>query len=110
LIAVSAGFDSNGLLVRCHVEGHANAAPRGMDTVCAAVSVLLRSFARCLEGRAGIDASFYAPERGVFNFESKYSEAGRAFLFAAGCFLFEGLSSIAEEFPQFCKLNVEHIK
>jgi hypothetical protein len=39
--------------------------------------------------------------------EADYTDAGKGFLAAAGAFLSEGLESVAEEFPDNCKVNIE---
>lgn len=99
MITVSITFDRAGALVLCDVEGHAGAAASGSDIVCAAVSVLVRAFARTLQDRAGIKARFDVSKRGFFHFDAEYEEDARIYLTVAGTFLFEGLSSVAEEYP-----------
>jgi uncharacterized protein YsxB (DUF464 family) len=110
LIKLNADFDEDGVLVRCAASGHAGAAAAGSDIVCAAVSVLLRTAVRAVSGRAGISAGFSAPERGCFEFFAQYSAAGRDFLYATGVFLYEGLKSIAEEYPAYCSITVNNIR
>ncbi|MDR2481161.1 MAG: ribosomal-processing cysteine protease Prp [Spirochaetaceae bacterium] len=110
MIAVAASFDEWDVLVRCEANGHAGMAKSGNDIVCAAVSVLLRGMARAVTGKNGIFAEISAPKRGSFLFQATYKEEGRDFLFAAGIFLFEGLKSVAEEFPEYCSVTVKHLK
>jgi uncharacterized protein YsxB (DUF464 family) len=107
LIHIAAVFDDNGVLVRCRAEGHAGAAERGRDIVCAAVSVLMRAMPRAVRERAGIFSSTSAPDRGVMEFRAEYTEEGKSFLSAAGIFLVEGLKSVAEEYPQWCSMKIE---
>ena len=94
------------MLVRCDAEGHAGAAARGSDIVCAAVSVLMRSMARAVAGHAGINSRFSAPNRGKFSFSAEYAPAAKDYLCAAGTFLIEGIKSIIEEYPQHCSLHI----
>jgi hypothetical protein len=37
--------------------------------------------------------------------EAACTAEGREFLFAAGAFLAEGLKSVAEDYPAYCKVN-----
>jgi uncharacterized protein YsxB (DUF464 family) len=107
MIRVKALLDREGLLRSCRAEGHAGAGPKGEDPVCAAVSVLLRAALRTLSGREGILVRGGAPERGFLWMEADYSEEGREFLAAAGAFLIEGLVSVSEDFPNFCKIDIQ---
>jgi hypothetical protein len=76
--------------------------------------VLARTAYRTLVGRGGIVSRAEAPQRGEFLLEARpadgASEEDRLFLKAAGVFLIEGIQSVADEFPAFCKLQVETIK
>jgi uncharacterized protein YsxB (DUF464 family) len=106
VITVEAVLDEGGVLKSCRVSGHAGAGKRGSDIVCAAVSVLIRTALRTLAGRDGITVKGEAPERGVLWMEAEYTPEGREFLSAAGAFLVEGLSSVAGEFPEHCKVTL----
>ncbi|GHV94097.1 hypothetical protein AGMMS50293_04170 [Spirochaetia bacterium] len=66
----------------------------------------MRSALRALSGRKGIVIRGEAPEPGLLWLEADYTAEGREFLSAAGVFLTEGLASIAEEFPDYCKLII----
>ena len=100
-------LDKAGLLESCRVSGHAGAGKQGSDIVCAAVSVLARTFVRVLNGRDDITIRGSIPQRGDFFVEVEYGPEGREFLAAAGTFLMEGLLSVSEEFPANCKLMIE---
>jgi uncharacterized protein YsxB (DUF464 family) len=106
LIEIEAVLDQNGVLRSCKASGHARAGKPGTDIVCAAVSVLARTAVRVLLGKKGITVRYDAPEPGLFFMETDYAAEGREFLFAAGVFLTEGLASIAEEYPNHCKLTI----
>ena len=100
-------LDEAGLLRSCRAEGHAGAGVRGNDIVCAAVSVLARTMARLLSGRKDITVRVSIPERGKFLLEADYTPEGRECLAATGAFLMEGLLSVEEEFPGYCKVIIE---
>jgi uncharacterized protein YsxB (DUF464 family) len=106
LIRIDAVFDRAGLLRSCKISGHAGAGKKGYDIVCAAVSVLSRTMARTLEKRKGIAVKFAAPGRGFFDMDIRYEAEGQDFLSAAGTFFMEGLTSLCEEYPAYCTMNI----
>ncbi|HCC37119.1 MAG TPA: ribosomal-processing cysteine protease Prp [Treponema sp.] len=106
MIEITAVMDETGVLRSCKAAGHAGAGNRGYDIVCAAVSVLMRTAARVLSGHTGITVRGDAPEAGLLWLETAYTEEGRGFLSSTGDFLLTGLSSVAEEFPAYCKLTI----
>ena len=107
MIKANVVLDRAGLLESCRVSGHAGAGKQGSDIVCAAVSVLARTFIRVLADRKDIIVRGSIPGRGDFCVEVEYSPEGREFLAATGAFLIEGLRSVSEEFPHNCKLFIE---
>jgi uncharacterized protein YsxB (DUF464 family) len=106
LIKIEAVIDDDGILKACKAEGHAKAGKAGSDIVCAAVSVLMRTAMLTLSNREGIKAPGGAPEPGQMWLKVEYEAGGKDFLFAAGTFLLEGLNSIAQEYPENCKLSI----
>jgi uncharacterized protein YsxB (DUF464 family) len=106
MIKIEAVADGDGVLRSCGASGHAGAGKAGSDVVCAAVSVLMRTAVRALSGREGITVRCDAPEPGFLFLEADCAAGGRDFLFAAGVFLLEGLASVAEEYPEHCRLSV----
>jgi len=106
MICIDVIVDETGVLRSCKAEGHAGAGETGADIVCAAVSVLMRTSVRVLSGRKGISISSGAPEPGRLWLELEYTAEGRELLSAAGDFLITGLRSVAEEFPDNCRLTV----
>jgi uncharacterized protein YsxB (DUF464 family) len=109
VISIEVSLDRGGMLRSCRVTGHANAGRKGEDIVCAAVSTLVRTACRCLSGREGIVISGGVPleGRGQFFIETGYTEPGRDFLDAVGCFLIEGFRGVAGDYPECCRLNIE---
>jgi uncharacterized protein YsxB (DUF464 family) len=106
MIRIDAALDQGGLLRSCRVAGHAGAGKKGADIVCASVSVLLRTAFRTLSGRQGITVRGDTPDRGLWWMEADYTRDGQEFLAAAGAFLLEGLSSVAGEYPEHCKMYI----
>ena len=123
MIEIEVILDEGGILRACTASGHADAGKTGTDIVCAAVSVLMRTAVRALagggphpptmpsipaagSGRKGITVRYEAPEPGYLALELDYTAEGREFLSAAGVFLTEGLASVAEEYPQHCRLTI----
>jgi len=106
MINIDVIVDETGVLRSCKVTGHARAGKTGADIVCAAVSVLMRTGIRILAGRKGISVSSGAPKTGHWWLEIEYTAEGRDFLSAAGDFLITGLHSVAEDFPDNCRLKV----
>jgi len=106
MINIEAVLEEDGTLISCKTEGHAGAGKAGADIVCASVSVLMNTAYAVLSGRKGITISGGAPETGRMRLEAEYEAEGKDFLFAAGVFLINGLSSVAQEYPKNCKLNI----
>jgi hypothetical protein len=106
MIEIEAVREEDGTLRACKALGHAKAGKSGEDIVCAAVSVLIRTACNILSGREGIKLRCGAPEKGHVWLEADYEGCGKDFLHTAGIFLIEGLSSVAREYPENCKLNI----
>ena len=106
MIDIEALLEEDGTLISCKAEGHAKAGKAGSDIVCASVSVLMNTAYAVLSNRKGITLSGEAPKTGQLRLEVKYEAGEKDFLFAIGVFLINGLSSIANEYPKNCKLNI----
>jgi uncharacterized protein YsxB (DUF464 family) len=106
VIEIEAVLEQDGTLRACKASGHAGAGKTGNDPVCAAVSILMGTACKTLSGRKGITIRYDAPEKGVLWLETDYDADGKEFLFAAGTFLIEGLKSLAQEYPQNCKMTI----
>jgi uncharacterized protein YsxB (DUF464 family) len=109
MIGIDAAFDEAGLLRSCEVKGHAMAGPAGYDVVCAAVSILTRTAFRVLSEKEGITLRGGASERGVFRMETDYEGAGKEFLAASGAFLMDGLTSVAEMYPEHVTVTIRNL-
>jgi uncharacterized protein YsxB (DUF464 family) len=106
VISIEVSLDREGVLYALRVCGHSHSGPRGSDIVCAAVSVLTRTFIQVVSSREGVSARFSAPERGFLEFSAHYGEAGKNFLYCSGVFLLEGLKSLRDEYPEYCSLDI----
>lgn len=104
--AVTVGPD--GLLQRIEITGHAGHGVSGDDIVCAAVTTLVRSAARLLEGDGRFALSGEAPEPGALSFSVTVGKAADSlpYLRGIGDMLILGLSDITREYPDRCSLHV----
>jgi uncharacterized protein YsxB (DUF464 family) len=93
----------------CRASGHAKAGKTGTDIVCAAVSVLMRAAFCTLSGKRGITVRCGAPEKGQAWLEVDYEAEGKDFLYAAGVFLIEGLTSVAQDHPKNCRITLRRM-
>jgi uncharacterized protein YsxB (DUF464 family) len=99
--------DRTALLRSLAVAGHAEHGPPGADIVCAAVSVLTRTAAAVLSGKAAITADILTPARGELYLDVQCRREGEPYLCAVQDFLLEGLSSVAAEYPECLRLVFE---
>ena len=106
MVRLEAALDRAGIVVGYRAAGHAGSGIKGADIVCAAVSALSRAFLQALRGREGMKVHADAPERGQCSVELGYDGDNKPFLEGAGAVLLEGLLSVAEEYPEFCKLTI----
>jgi hypothetical protein len=63
-----------------------------------------------LSGRKGITVRSGAPEKGQMWLEADYEAEEKEFLYAAGVFLMEGLSSVCLKYPKNCRLNISTLR
>lgn len=107
MICARVVLDGRGTLKSFFAEGHAGAALRGYDLVCAAFSVLARTAYRALEALPGTELRGEAARPGDMSFEvlRPAAEAERA----AGVadFLLTGLGDLAREYPDAVALTIE---
>lgn len=92
-----------GQLLYCRAEGHSGYAAKGQDIVCAAVTVLLRTVVEVLSKTDGVQLNADFTTRGLVEFavnKTGFSKKLDAELEFAGKFLEEGLSSLAQEYPE----------
>jgi uncharacterized protein YsxB (DUF464 family) len=123
VITVEVVLGSRGNLISAAASGHAGKGILGMDIVCAAVTVLLRTTLAVLAGRDDVrggeakvssseDGSVLAVKaetagRGQLAFRvTAFSETDIPFLEYAAVFLQEGLASLVREYPDAVAMRV----
>ena len=110
MVKIEAAIEEDGTLRACKASGHAKAGKAGADTVCASISVLMRTALNILSRKNGITVRSGAPEEGHLWLETDYDADGKDFLFAVGVFLLEGLKSLEKEFPKNCKMSIDILR
>ncbi|MDR2901435.1 MAG: ribosomal-processing cysteine protease Prp [Treponema sp.] len=107
MISIELCLDKADLLKSCRVSGHAGAALKGEDIVCAAVSALTRTAYTVLFDRKELKIRAEAPKRGEFWMEIDNFGRDESFLSAVGTFLTEGLKSISAEYPDRVVIHIQ---
>ncbi|MDR0525271.1 MAG: ribosomal-processing cysteine protease Prp [Spirochaetaceae bacterium] len=107
MIKITAEVDNEGILKTCGIAGHAEGGPKGKDPVCGAVSALAGTALRVLAKETGVFLRADVSTRGQLKLETEYAPEGKAFLFAVGAFLLEGLQFVSEEYPNHCTIHIK---
>lgn len=98
MIQVLLELDEKGHLLSVEASGHANSGIKGHDIVCAAVTILLRTTVQAL---GSVQADVSAEQRGSLSFRVlSYDETQSEKLRYAAEFLWLGITSLQEEYPQ----------
>ncbi len=111
MVQVTVSVDSDGAIRELEAEGHAEGFEKGSNPVCAAATVLVRTYLRWLESGGVEPVEGKAPEPGVL-----YARIGRpdrdrrALVEGASGFLLTGLADLQEMFPRQCSLRVLRFK
>ncbi len=105
MIEVQLLVDTSMCLLRLSTEGHAVRGKGSYSIPCAAVSSLVRTAARMVEGRAGIESSGSAPEPGGLTLElHRVEEGSKPWLRGVTDFLVVGLKDIEADYPKDCRI------
>ncbi len=108
-VLVRLSFWPDGVLKSATAEGHAGTVPAGSNTVCAAVTVLLRTAYETASGYDGVRASGRAPGPGFLGFTiGRYPPEMVDRLRGVADFLVIGLSSVEREHPGRIELRIEN--
>lgn len=98
---------SSGELLSCSAKGHAGYAESGLDIVCSAISVLMRTVLQVLSEleKLELDVSVKKGdiEFSVKNESHSLSDDLKAELKYSGDFLEKGFSSISKEYPEYVR-------
>lgn len=98
MIQVLLELDEKEHLLSVEAFGHANSGIKGHDIVCAAVTILLRTTVQAL---GSVQADISAERRGSLSFRVlNYDETQSEKLRYAAEFLWLGIASLQEEYPQ----------
>ena len=105
MIEVLLLLDKSMCLVGLSTEGHALRKAGEASVPCAAVSSLVRTTARMVEGRTGIESSGSAPYPGSLQLTlHRVDAASREWLRGITDFLVVGLKDVEADYPQECRL------
>jgi uncharacterized protein YsxB (DUF464 family) len=100
MIEVAVALSSEGVIGELVAEGHAGFAPRGTDIVCAAFTLLLRTFSRTVEATPGVVWSVREDVPGRFHLVVSGVAPGVAEQYRGWChFLLRGLEDLADDAP-----------
>lgn len=97
-----------GMLLSCHAKGHAGYAKSGLDIVCSAVTVLIRTTMQVLSDSDGVILKTDVLEKGNISFQvtaEGLNKEQNAVLVYAGNFLEKGIASLQKEYPEYVELN-----
>lgn len=110
MILVQVSVDNRGVLRDLKAAGHAEMGTAGSDILCSAVSILIRTAARTLEGRGVLAdrADGRDRQRGEFLLTVEGDEMkDREWLSGISSYLMCGLNDLAAEYPEKIQLEVE---
>lgn len=106
MIVVAVVYGRDKLLERVSVSGHASGLQKGGNIVCAAVTVLIRTAARLLEGLPGVDLTGGPGGRGEFELRIEgVDERKLEYVRAVGDYLIKGIKDLQDEFPGDCLIE-----
>jgi uncharacterized protein YsxB (DUF464 family) len=111
MVEVTVAIDSAGIVREISAVGHVGGYKKGSNPVCAAVTILVRTYLRLVESGGCEPVEGEAPKAGeLFARIGKPGEDRQKQLLGAGEFLLTGLSDLQETFPQHCVLRVQTFK
>ena len=107
MIRIKIELDTNDCIRKCRAEGHSLLAKPGVDILCAAVTILLRTAYRFLYSLQLVENPGKTPEKGNLFFTiSAYPETEQCKIKGITDFLILGLSDLACEYPERLKLQL----
>jgi len=120
VITVVVTLGGRGNLVSASASGHAGKGRPGIDIVCSAVTVLLRTTMVVLAGSVHADGNVAREPGPVIEAETAgrgslafrvtaYTERDLPLLGYAAAFLREGLGSLEREYPEAVTMRVENV-
>jgi uncharacterized protein YsxB (DUF464 family) len=107
VIRLSIRLQEDGCLRSFEASGHAEAARKGRDIVCAAVTTLLRTTGRLLAAQTDLRVEGGSPEAGRMSLVlSEPPERKREWVRGVTAMLLSGLADLDREFPGRLKLDI----
>lgn len=107
MIRIRLELDTHGLLSSLETEGHAVASSGGESVACAAVSALVRTAARLIEARQGVDYHGGAPSAGSLSIRVKHvPKRQRRWLLGVTDYLVAGVQDVERDYPDDCKVDI----
>ena len=101
-------YKDGDVITGCRIQGHSGMEESGRDIVCAAVSILGTTCVNSLESVCGVVPEVTENAEGILSFDLPETDGersrGAAILMGA---LRQGLSDLAEEYPEFMKLTIK---
>ena len=102
MTSITLSYGKNGVIKKCHANGHANFSKKGTDIVCAAVTVLIRTAMQVLSHNEDVLLIADASARGNLSFSVEEAQ-----LKCIGDFLRTGILALTKEFPENVILTEE---
>lgn len=108
MIRIALQYNGSGLLVGLSADGHAGQGDRGGDVACAAVSVLIQTAARLLEGYDGVVVEGKTPKEGRMELKVvTIKTLEDRWLRGITDFITLGLNDIEKEYPKALRITVK---
>lgn len=107
MIFVEIALDSNNRLCSFSASGHAGMGIKGTDTVCASVTILLRTTLAVLEEAIPSCTAYTAGEGSLCVELPAIQDRDTSILQFAADFLVKGISSLQSEYPKAVKMNIK---
>lgn len=107
MIRLSIALTSEGVIERLEANGHAASGPHGQDIVCAAFTLVLRTFARSVESASGVDWVVRKDQPGDFVMTVEKVPASLEAEYRGWCgFLLRGFDDLQADAPKALEMRV----
>lgn len=107
MIRVRLELDAHGLLSSLETEGHAAVLSGSESVPCAAVSALVRTAARLIEAREGVEHRGGAPSPGSMSIRiQRVPRRQRSWLLGVTDYLVAGVQDVERDYPDDCRVDI----
>jgi uncharacterized protein YsxB (DUF464 family) len=111
VIRVKVEIDSSGCLAQCTSSGHSIHSFQGNNTVCIAVSTLVRTMSRILFIESDIEVEGNAQSEGAFYFTvMRIPDSKREWLKGISDFFIRGIEDLLSEYPDDVYMDIKRKK